>query len=320
MKTAVLRARPQPPCLAVLLSVALASCAPVAVAIDAENGQVRVEIDGEHFTTVHYAATPRPHLFPVFGPGGIPMTRSWPMAEAPGEEQDHPHHQSLWFAHGSVNGYEFWSGSGRNERIEFGGRIELSTQGGATTLLTDYRWMAEEDVLVCTEVRRLVFRGDEDDRTIDFETTLTAGEEPLVFGDTKEGTMAMRLHPALRLQGEVAAGSMRNSEGVEGAACWGKRARWVECYGPVEGVPVGVALFDHPSNPRHPTWWHARDYGLVAANPFGVHYFEKKPAGTGDLRVEPGSSITFRYRILLHSGQWEAEWVQRAYDDWAAGE
>ena len=62
-------------------------------------------------------------------------------------------------------------------------------------------------------------------------------------------------------------------------------------------------MLDHPTNPRYPTWWHVRDYGLFAANPFGVHDFEKKAKGTGDLRIKAGESITFRYRLLLHKGE-----------------
>jgi hypothetical protein len=86
---------------------------------------------------------------------------------------------------------------------------------------------------------------------------------------------------------------------VTGKDTWGKQAPWCDYSGPVDGKTLGVAIFDHPSNPRHPTWWHVRDYGLFAANPFGVHDFEKKPQGTGDLKVEAGKSITFKVQVLL---------------------
>ncbi|HPY50992.1 MAG TPA: PmoA family protein, partial [Sedimentisphaerales bacterium] len=83
---------------------------------------------------------------------------------------------------------------------------------------------------------------------------------------------------------------------------WAKRAAWCDYYGPVNGEVVGVAVFDHPSNPRHPTWWHVRDYGLYAANPFGIHDFEKKPAGTGNLTIPAGQSVTFKWRFYFHKG------------------
>ena len=80
---------------------------------------------------------------------------------------------------------------------------------------------------------------------------------------------------------------------------------------------VSVAMFDHPSNPSHPTWWHARTYGLVAANPFGVHDFEGLPAGTGDVEIPAGASITFRYRVWIRAGIATASAVDLAWERFA---
>lgn len=121
--------------------------------------------------------------------------------------------------------------------------------------------------------------------------------------------MAIRLAPTMRVKGPVAEGHMLSSEGLMDGDVWGQRAAWVDAWGPVDGQTVGVAIFDHPANPRHPTWWHARTYGLFAANPFGAHDFEQKPAGTGDLMVLPGQSVTFRYRFVFHHGDPEAAGV-----------
>ena len=100
---------------------------------------------------------------------------------------------------------------------------------------------------------------------------------------------------------------------------WGKQAEWCDYHGPVEGKVVGIAGFDHPANPRHPTWWHVRDYGLFAANPFGVHDFEKKPAGTGNLTIPAGKSVTFKYRFYLHEGDEKQANVAARYKDYSAG-
>ena len=102
---------------------------------------------------------------------------------------------------------------------------------------------------------------------MDFEITLKASNGELTFGDTKEGTMAVRLAETMRLKGKAGQGHIVNSAGVRDGQTWGKRAEWCDYYGPVEGRTVGIAIFDHPKNPRHPTWWHVRDYGLFAANP-----------------------------------------------------
>lgn len=131
--------------------------------------------------------------------------------------------------------------------------------------------------------------------------------------------MALRLNEAMRLtrNRKPAEGRIVNSEGLRDGATWGKRAKWVDYYGPVEGQTVGVAIFDHPRNPRHPTHWHVRDYGLFAANPFGIHDFEKKPDGTGDLEVAAGQSVTWRYRFYFHRGDEQEAKVAERYAEYA---
>jgi hypothetical protein len=86
----------------------------------------------------------------------------------------------------------------------------------------------------------------------------------------------------------------------------------------VEKHTVGVAIFDHPSNPRHPTWWHVRDYGLFAANPFGVHNFEKKEKGVGDLIIKDGEALTWKYRFFFHRGDTQEAGVDHRFDLYAA--
>jgi hypothetical protein len=154
---------------------------------------------------------------------------------------------------------------------------------------------------------------------MDYEVTLTASQGDLVLGDTKEGTMAIRLAPTLRLKGRVGQGHIVNSEGVRDGDTWGKRADWCDYYGPVNGKTVGVAIFDNPKNPRHPTWWHVRDYGLFAANPVGQHDFEKKPKGVGDLKIKAGDSLTFRYRFYFHQGTTEQADVAGRYAAYTGG-
>ncbi|MFT5687677.1 MAG: hypothetical protein ACI8PQ_000507 [Planctomycetota bacterium] len=260
---------------------------------------VGVTVDGELFTILRHDAQV-PYLYPVLGPAGTPVTRGYPMDLRPGEAEDHPHHRSLWLAHGSVQGFDFWHGNAHGERIRLIGEVQpVPEQPGV--LQAEYSWEAEgKEVL--REERRLTFEVKDGQRSITLATRLTASGGSVIFGDTKEGTMAVRLAPTLRLSGDVAEGFAQNSSGDLNGDAWGKRAAWVAYSGPVEGLQVTVAIFDSPLNPRFPTWWHARDYGLVAANPFGAHDFEKKPAGTGDLRLEKGSSIEFTWRIVIRSG------------------
>jgi len=153
---------------------------------------------------------------------------------------------------------------------------------------------------------------------MDFEITFHASEGKVVLGDTKEGSMAIRLAPTMRLKGEVGKGHILNSEGHRDGETWGKRAAWCDYYGPVEDQIVGVAIFDHPQNQKHPTWWHVRDYGLFTANPFGVHDFEKKPEGTGDITIGAGESLAFKYRFYFHKGDTNQAKVAEHYREYAS--
>ena len=276
---------------------------------------MRVEIAGAHFTTYHQAAGEwtKPYCFPVYGAAGKRMTRVYPLGDAlPDEEKDHRHHTGLWFAHGDVNGVDLWHGQGAK-----GGRIvqtKMSMRSGAVgELRTENRYEDNAGKYLCSETRVLRFFATEHGRFLDFDVTIHADRGPVVLGDTKEGTMAIRLPATLRLEGPVARGRSLTSAGIRGAEAWGKRAAWADYHGPVDGETVGVALFDHPSNPVHPTRWMIRAYGLFTANPFGLHHFEKKPPGTGDVPIPAGASRTFRYRFFFHHGSPEAAGVAAEY-------
>lgn len=272
------------------------------------DGRVRVEINGELFTEYHFQNVSRPFLYPVLGPGGLPLTRNWPMKEVPGEERDHPHHRSLWWAHGDVNGVDFWSESARAGKTVHEAFLERSASTNFAVLHTRNRLEDRDGRVVGRVEFKITFhRGDADARWLDWETTIFASDGELKLGDTKEGTMAIRLNETMRLKPNKEntgqpTGHILTSTGLRDGDTWGKRAAWVDYFGPVESRTMGVAIFDHPRNPRHPTWWHVRDYGLFAANPFGIHDFEKKPPGAGDLVIPANQVIAFRYRFVFHRG------------------
>lgn len=284
-----------------LLPLSHAADANPKVSISQENGKVIVRSGDRIFSEYHYQQVPRPFLYPLYGPGELPMTRNWPMKDTGDEEKDHPHHKSFWFTHGDVNGVDFWADGKNKGTIQHAQFLKLSS-GNEGVIQSSNRWIAPSGELVCTDQRTLRFEANELNRIIDYTITIYAPNGPVTFGDTKEGSMGLRLAETMRLKGKVGQGHIVNSAGDRDGNTWGKRAAWCDYYGPVKDKIVGVAIFDHPDNPRHPTWWHVRDYGLFAANPFGIHDFEKKPAGTGDLRIPTGEQITFRYRFLFHTG------------------
>jgi len=303
-----------------MVAQAKASPAPSAggVAITEHDGKVTVKVDGKLFTEYCFTDVPRPYFYPVIGPTGVPINRHWPMKDGPNEAHDHPHHNSLWFTHGEVNGVDFWANGDEKGKIVHDKFLELSSGPKTGVIKAQNNWVAADGKLICTDTRTHRIHTRPDGQMIDFEVTVHASHGKLTFGDTKEGSMAIRLAPTMRLKGDVGQGHIINSEGHKDGSTWGKRAAWCDYYGPVNGEVVGVAIFDHPDNPRHPTWWHVRDYGLFAANPFGVSYFEGKPKGTGDLVVPAGESVTFKWRFYFHKGDEKQGQVAEHYREYAS--
>ncbi|HOX40057.1 MAG TPA: PmoA family protein [Candidatus Brocadiia bacterium] len=289
------------------------------IKIEDKGSALRIEADGQLLAEYRYKDVPRPFFYPLIGPTGKNMTRHWPMSEeGKGESRDHVHHKGLWFTHGSVNGVDFWAESDKSGKIVHDKFLRMESGGKEGVFECANQWVAATGKVVCTDrrVHRISKRGKQ--IFVDYDVTIEASQEEITLGDTKEGSMAIRMPETMRVSGSLLAkGFIVNSEGIKDAATWGKRATWVDYYGPLEGETVGVAMFDHPSNPRHPTTWHVRDYGLFAANPFGIHDFEKKPAGAGDMKIAKGESATFRWRVYLHPGDAKAGKVAEEYARYA---
>lgn len=287
------------------------------ISIVRENGKLIIKAGSDLFTQYIYKDEKRskPVLYPVIGPLETPLTRKYPLEEkSEGEESDHPHHASLWYTHGDVNGVDFWAVGENKGKIIHQEFLEM--KGNSFT--SSNFWKDGEGKTICQDQRTLSFHEfGQNGRAIDIEITLMATVEDLVLGDTKEGSMGIRMAPEFRLRGKVARGSCLNSEGAVGKSIWGKRASWVSYWAKFDEQNLAISIFDHPSNPRHPTWWHARDYGLVAANPFGQHDFEGKPKGTGDMKLNLGEKVTFKYGFLFHLGDPLDSNVAQKYLEWS---
>ena len=288
-----------------------------------------VLISGQLFTSFHFKNVPKPVLYPLMWTDGkTAMTRRYPMEEAlPGESSDHQHHRSLWWGHRHVkalkNGCvtDFWG-----EGSSSGNQVTTKVETAGATIKSWNKWVTKAGEIVATDSRKIRFHAPKNGRALDYIITIHASEGDIVLQDDKDAGMSIRVPDSMCVSPHGTAkekaktkGHMLNSEGVKDAACWGKRAKWVDYYGTVADKTLGVAIFDHPSNPRHPSSWHARAYGLCAANVFGKRHFERLKDNTaGDMTLKKGQSVTFRYRFVWHSGAADPKKIEAQYRAWTA--
>lgn len=262
-----------------------------------------VTLQGKPFTTL-YAGPGKPYLHPIRTASGKIVSRQYPMAVVPGESNDHPHHRGLWFTHGDVNGWDFWANEESQKGVGKGrGTVRIVDPKGAPARFTAH-WVDGDGKTLLVERRQMTFGGDDAIRTIDLDIALTA-QMPVTFGDTKEGTLAIRLADSMIEKN--GGGKMTAASGASGEkAVWGKTSPWVDYAGTVDGETVGVAILDHPANPGHPAHWHSRAYGLFAANIFGLHDFYGDKSKDGSRSLKSGEEMRFRYRVVVHPGATDA--------------
>jgi hypothetical protein len=297
------------------LSLAATSCL---FAQAPSHDRIDVNVDGKPFTTFHYGADHgKPYLAPIRSASGKIVTRHFPMEEVAGESHDHVHHTGLWFSYDDVNGTKFWENDPSYTKPNMGKIVVRNAQykesGGGGTLTATMEWRNTAGKTVLVEDRKMAFGSGPKLRTIDFEITLTPAED-VTFGDTKEGAFAIRLADNFT---EKKGARMVDADGrATMANVWGKRSNWVDYTAEVDGERLGVAIFDHPQNERHPTYWHARDYGLFALNPFGRNAFDPTQPES-QWKVAKGQKLVFRWRVLIHPGDAETGRVADLYQQYA---
>jgi len=270
---------------------------------------VEVRVGGRAFATYHVdPSIAKPFFYPLRSALGTIVTRGYPMTEEiEGDDRDEPHQRGMYFAHGDVNGFDFWGEAAFSRwsdhsvstfgRTVFRDLDEIRSGEDAGSLQATFDLVTPAGA-IGEEIQRFRFSGDAESRIIDCTFTVRASKGALTIGDTKEGTFAIRvakgLHPP--------SGSMVNADGARGEkGIWGKRSSWVDYSGRVAQEDVGVAIFDHPQNGT-PAYWHARAYGLLSVNPFGLRQFSGDQRQSGKHLISPGDSLVLRYRVLIHHG------------------
>jgi len=319
----------------------------VTVVVNEQARRVDISIDGRPFTSYIWPATlKKPVLYPLRTAKGTIVTRGFPLEQRPGERVDHPHQAGLWFTYESVNGIDFWNNSDAIEpenARKMGTilhRAIVSAKSGAERgeLDVETDWLTYDKKVLLKEHTHFVFRGGSGFRSVERITTLRALDEKVSFPDEKDGLLGLRVIRALeipsgkpevytdgsgrattvsKLDNIGVNGTYLTSEGKKGDAAWGTRGRWCNLSGFVGDEPVTITILDHPANPGFPTYWHARGYGLFAANPLGQKIFSE---GKQELNfsLPPNASVTFRYRILISSAIATPEATEAAYKDFAA--
>lgn len=319
-------------CLALVVALSTAVAADTEVAVQQSDDHISVTIGGTDFSTFYFGAeTTKPYLHPIHAADGTIVTRGYPMEDIDGEQRDHPHHRGQWFSHGEVNDYDFWANELDQTPRDKKGKIVLdriisaapTKNGKAARIVAQFYWQAPDGTKLLRERRTMIFREAKAMRSIDFDITLTAVSDKVHFGDTKEGTFAIRLATALeenhrRAEGIERTGVIRAANGdTTESNVWGTPQPWVDYSGKLDGKAVGVAILDHPANPKHPTHWHVRAYGLFAANIFGEHHFYNDDTRDGSITLSKGQDLRFRYRLLVHPGDTQTARIAKRYARWA---
>ena len=282
------------------------------VQLKEESETITVTLNDRHFTTFRYAkAQFRPYFFPVLGPNGREVTRG----ETSDISKDHVHHRSLYVAYGEVNDVDLWGEGSNSGRVVPQGFTQK--QGGAVVgrLYTENSWQTQAGEVLMADVQNFrIYNLPEDAALLDLDLSFIASVGDVHFGDTKEGgIISIRVHPSMNASD---GGKIENAfGGLNEAETWGKRANWCDYSGVVDGTPVGIAVFDHIVNPRYPTYWHVRNYGLMGSNIFGGNSFERDPSKDGSYTLKQGEEMHFRFRVLIHAGDANVGKVAQKYHD-----
>jgi hypothetical protein len=284
-----------------IFSLAAGTCLSAQVKFSPED--VAINVDGKPFTIFHFGdKNNKPFLAPLRSASGKIVTRGFPMENIPGESRDHLHHTGLWFSYDDVNGVKFWENDPSYTKPNIGRIVVIHTEtkdGDKSGILTaTMEWRDSAGKVLVVENRDMTFYSDPKLRTIDFHITLTAAQD-VTFGDTKEGAFAIRLADNFT---ERRGAKIVDANGrMDMKNVWGKRSNWVDYTAELDGERLGVAIFDNPRNPHSPTYWHARDYGLFALNPFGQNAFDDNMA-ENKTKLATGQKLTFQWRVVIHPG------------------
>ncbi|MDO9340195.1 MAG: PmoA family protein [Bacteroidales bacterium] len=104
-------------------------------------------------------------------------------------------------------------------------------------------------------------------------------------------------------------GTMINAEGDKNEKeTFGKKSAWIDYFGKRGSVIEGLAIMQHPSNPWYPSPWFSRDYGFFAPGPMNW------PENGTETFIKKGGKRSFRFRVLVHSGDQAEAKIAEAFE------
>ena len=256
---------------------------------------------------------PRPFFFPVIAPSGAMLTRMG----HPGAP-DHDHHQSVWFAHNTVLGIDFW-GNTSSAVIRQLQWLTYEDSDDACRMAVELGWFDGHNPapllkqeLIC-EVRPVGDVGDVGDvgeLSIELQSRFVPVSSSLEFAQTNFGFLAVRV--AKSVSAFFGGGVLTGSEGTQSESkLFEQIAHWMDYSGATDrnGTQIeGITYLDHPSNPGQPTRWHVRDDGWMCAS----------PCMTSAITATLESPLVLRYQLLIHAGPADAIRAKAAFDAFSA--
>lgn len=295
--------------IAIVLAPSLHAGEPPAFAFVAKPGAIEISIRGEPFATYVFRdpEIPRPYFAHVRAPGGIQVTRHHPPSE--GDPQDHATlHPGIWLAFGDLSGHDSWR---LKARVESEGIVEgpsLAADRASFTVRNRYLATGGKDA-VCIETCRYAIAIRPQGILLVADSRFVSDRAEFFFGDQEEMGLGIRVATSIAVKTGKGGRILDASGRVNEKEVWGKSAEWIDYSGPIGDRSAGMMVVPDPANFR-PSWFHARDYGFIAANPFG-----RKALARGEeskLVIEKGETFRLRFAILIHASPSAAEFDAKA--------
>lgn len=247
----------------------------------------------------------RPFFANVQTPAGIQATRNFPPIAGRDATDHDTMHPGIWLAFGDINGVDFWRNRGRVEHLRFD--QPAVTADGVVSFVERKRYLSPDGTAICQEQFRCQVQQWEDGILFAFDSTFFSDHE-FYFGDQEEMGLGIRVATPLT---EENGGTLGDSENRSGAdQIWSQAARWCDYRGTIGDQTIGMAVLCHPDNFRS-SWMHARDYGLIVANPFGRAAMNQGPPDK--TVVQPGKSLRLRYGVIAYSATVDVPELYQAY-------